>query len=67
MLEDEIISRYFYEEGAIAQTIKNDEQVQKAVEVLTDKNLYSSILKGKAGSVLVAEKEDQKNKRDKKQ
>jgi len=67
LLEDEIISRYFYEEGAIAQTIKNDEQVQKAVEVLTDKNLYSSILKGKAGSVLVAEKEDQKNKRDKKQ
>ena len=29
LIEDEIISRYFYENGAIAWTIKNDDQVLK--------------------------------------
>jgi C-terminal peptidase (prc) len=57
LLEDEIVSRYFYEEGAIAWTIKNDEQVNKAIEVLNNKEKYSSILSGKAGSVLLTQKE----------
>ena len=34
LIEDEIISRYFYEDGAIAWTIKKDEQVLKALEIL---------------------------------
>jgi carboxyl-terminal processing protease len=54
LLEDEIISRYFYEDGAIAWTIKKDEQVLKALEILNNKEEYSSILKGKAGSILTA-------------
>jgi carboxyl-terminal processing protease len=49
LIEDEIISRYFYEDGAIAWTIKKDEQVLK----------YSSILKGKSGSILITRKNDQ--------
>ena len=58
LIEDEIISRYFYEDGAIAWTIKKDEQVIKALEILNNKMEYSSILKGKAGSILVTGKKD---------
>ncbi len=50
LLEDEIISRYFYESGAIAWTLKKDEQVMKALDVLNNKELYTSILKGKGPS-----------------
>src|SRR5664279_1340405 len=40
LLEDEIVSRYFYENGAIAYTIKNDEQVLKARDILNNKEEY---------------------------
>ncbi len=53
LLEEEIISRYFYEEGSIAWTIKNDEQVNKALEVLNNKEEYSSILSGRTKSSLI--------------
>jgi carboxyl-terminal processing protease len=56
LIEDEIISRYFYEDGAIAWTLKKDEQVTKALEILNNKEKYSSILKGQAGSVLITRK-----------
>jgi carboxyl-terminal processing protease len=59
LLEDEIISRYFYESGAIEWTIKKDEQIAKALEVLNNKEEYSSILKGMSGSILVTRKNDQ--------
>ncbi len=59
LLEDEIVSRYFYENGAIAYTIKNDEQVLKARDILNNKEEYSSILNGTAGSILVTRKNDQ--------
>ncbi|MFZ0281121.1 MAG: S41 family peptidase [Bacteroidales bacterium] len=60
LLEDEIISRYFYEEGSIRETIKTDEQVLKAVEVLDNKPLYDSILKGKTGTKMIT-KDDYKS------
>lgn len=50
LLEDEIMSRYFYEEGALAQSVKKDEQVLKAIEVLGNKDQYTSILQGKTGT-----------------
>jgi carboxyl-terminal processing protease len=59
LIEDEIMSRYFYENGAIAYTIKNDDQVLKARDILNNKEEYSSILKGTAGSILVTRKVDQ--------
>jgi carboxyl-terminal processing protease len=59
LLEDEIISRYFYEEGAIAWTIKSDNQVLKALEILNNREEYNSILKGKTGSILVTRKNGQ--------
>jgi len=59
LIEDEIVSRYFYEEGAIAWTIKKDEQVLKALDMLNNKEKYASILKGTGGAILVSGKNDQ--------
>jgi carboxyl-terminal processing protease len=56
LIEDEIISRYFYEEGAVAWSVKKDEQIRKALEVLNNKNQYSLILQGKSGSIQVTTK-----------
>jgi carboxyl-terminal processing protease len=56
ILEEEIIGRYFYEEGTIAWSIKKDEQISKALEILNNKEKYSSILSGKRGSGLITGK-----------
>jgi C-terminal peptidase (prc) len=61
LIEDEIISRYFYENGAIAWTIQNDDQLLKARDILNNNEEYNSILKGTAGSILVTRKNDQIN------
>ena len=53
LLEDEIISRYFYEGGAIAWTIKKDEQVLKALEVLSNAEGYNSVLRGTIQPVVI--------------
>jgi carboxyl-terminal processing protease len=53
LLEDEILGRYFYEEGSIAWSVKTDEQVLKAVEILNKKEDYNSILQGKSGTILI--------------
>jgi carboxyl-terminal processing protease len=60
LISNEIISRFFYEEGAIASSIKDDAQIAKAVEVLNNKNLYSSILKGENGMNLASARIGQK-------
>lgn len=57
LIEDELTSRYFYEAGSIAWTLKTDKQVWKADEILDNTEEYSSILQGKTGSILVPEKE----------
>ena len=56
LLEDEIIRRYYYDQGSIASTIKKDEQVNKAMEVLNDKKVYDSVIKGVSGSTLITGK-----------
>jgi len=53
LLEDEILSRYFYEEGAIAQTLGTDDQVQKAIEILNNREAYNSVLHVKTSPTLV--------------
>jgi carboxyl-terminal processing protease len=58
LISDEIISRYFYEEGAIAWTLKTDEQVKKALEVLNNRAEYTSILKGKTKSIQASGKDN---------
>jgi carboxyl-terminal processing protease len=51
LIEDEIMGRYFYEDGAIKWTIKTDVQILKAIELLKNKEQYNSILKGKSGAI----------------
>ena len=46
LLDQEITGRYFYEEGSIVTSLKYDDVVKKAVEVLNNKAMYDSILKG---------------------
>lgn len=47
LLADEIVRRYYYENGAIEWSVQKDEQVQKALEILKNKTLYRSLLEGK--------------------
>jgi len=57
LIEEELIGRYFYESGAIEWSLKKDEQVNKAIEILNDPEKYASILSGKAGSILITQRE----------
>jgi carboxyl-terminal processing protease len=63
LIEDEIIGRYFYEDGAIAWTIKKDEQISEALKILNNKEVYNSILKGRSGSILITKENYRKNMR----
>ena len=56
LIQDEIISRYFYEDGAIKWTVKTDVQVLKAVDILKNKEQYNSILSGKSGPTITSPK-----------
>jgi carboxyl-terminal processing protease len=46
LLEEEIISRYYYQAGRIEATFDHDKELLKAVEVLNNATMYSSILNG---------------------
>ena len=46
-LGSEIIRRYYYDEGMIRYSLKNDQFIEKAQEVLNDAILYRKILSGK--------------------
>ena len=43
-LAEEIVTRYFYQRGAVMQRLKDDEDLRKAIEVLSDAEKYRSIL-----------------------
>jgi len=45
-LEEEIVSRYYYQTGALESNFKYDVDLKKAIEVLNDSKLYSSIVTG---------------------
>ena len=46
-IEKELASRMQHIKGKIKMSLRNDEEVQKAIEVLSDSAQYKSILKGK--------------------
>ncbi|HET6557170.1 MAG TPA: S41 family peptidase [Prolixibacteraceae bacterium] len=52
ILTDEIISRYYYQKGAIKAALKDDEDVEKALEILHTPDGYASIFD--AGRVIKA-------------
>ena len=43
LMTDEIISRYYYQKGAIKAALKNDEDVEKALEIFHKPEGYASI------------------------
>jgi carboxyl-terminal processing protease len=45
-LRNEIITRNYYQRGAIEGSLKDDKQVKKAIEILADQDTYHSILQG---------------------
>ena len=44
VLENEIVSRYYYQDGRIKIDLKHNDEIKKAIEVLTDSVKYTSIL-----------------------
>ncbi len=46
LLEEEIASRYYYQAGRIEATFNHDDQIKKAVEVLNNSSMYTSVLNG---------------------
>jgi carboxyl-terminal processing protease len=44
VLENEIVSRYYYQDGRIKIDLKHNDEIKKAIEVLTDSDKYTSIL-----------------------
>ena len=47
IIEDNIVSRYCYNEGGVAHSLPTDKGVAKAVEVLLDTEQYATILSQK--------------------
>ena len=58
MLAMEITSRYYYQRGRIENSLANDPDVLKAIEVIEDKALYASVLNGTYKPVIVDNEED---------
>jgi len=46
ILEDEIVTRYYYQTGQIEASIKHDLVLKEAIKILKDQELYNSILAG---------------------
>ena len=46
MLQQEIVSRYYYQKGRIESSLNDDAELKSAMEVLMNSNKYASILDG---------------------
>lgn len=46
MLRIEIVSRYYFQKGKVISSLSDDPDVSKAIEVLSDQPVYTSILSG---------------------
>ena len=46
LIESEIVTRYYFQKGKIEANLANDEEIKKAIEVIRDQNLYTSVLSG---------------------
>lgn len=43
-IEQEVVKRYYYQRGAVVQQLKDDPDLNKAIETLDNKKVYSDIL-----------------------
>jgi carboxyl-terminal processing protease len=46
LIEEEIASRYYYQNGRIQATFASDTDIKKAIELLSNKTAYTALLKG---------------------
>ncbi|MCO6478108.1 MAG: S41 family peptidase [Phaeodactylibacter sp.] len=46
LIEKEIASRYYYQEGKIKMGLRNDAEIEEAVKLLREKNEYQALLNG---------------------
>ena len=44
LLQEEIVSRYYYQNGRLEASMQNDAEVKKAIEVLNNQNEYTQTL-----------------------
>ena len=44
-LKDEIVTRYYYEEGMVEASLDKDKEIAKAIQVLNDQDRYAEILR----------------------
>ncbi|HZH69560.1 MAG TPA: hypothetical protein VFD80_03825, partial [Flavobacteriaceae bacterium] len=44
LLANEIVSRYYFQEGRVLNSFQHDKALKKAIKVLSDNTLYESIL-----------------------
>lgn len=47
LLEDEIVSRYYFQEGKTRQNLLRTDEMQRAIELLNNRSEYDQILSGK--------------------
>ena len=46
VIEGEIVTRYYFQNGRIEASLKHDDEVNKAVDILQDNEVYNAILNG---------------------
>jgi carboxyl-terminal processing protease len=46
-LQDEIITRYYFSKGRLQNQLKEDEEVEEAIQVLNDSEKYNKLLNKK--------------------
>ena len=51
MIEEEVVSRYYYHKGKISKNLQRDEQLKKGLELVNDPVQLMAILAGKAGAL----------------
>ena len=50
LIDQEIVTRYYYKNGSIENMMKRDSSVIKAIDILTHKQIYTQVLEGKYSS-----------------
>ena len=45
LLKEEIVTRYYYQEGRLRASLVDDLDLKGALEILNDKNAYQSLLR----------------------
>ncbi len=58
LIEEEIVSRYYYQRGRLEASLKNDETLVEGINSVTNKTKYVSILKGTGSYKVIGKPKD---------